>query len=381
MGELWTRPLSRRAFISGASLFAATLATGGLLTGCSSGSTPSTKAAELATKAKAGTDGAWLFTDSAGRKVALSGEVGKVAASGPYAQLMLLQLAPERLVGLSSQLSDTQTPYFPDYVASLPIFGKLYGAKNANMNFEEIIKADPDVIIDVGEKKSNIADDLDDLQQRTGLPVAFVECSFDGMTDTYTQIGQILGVEDRANELASWVSDVQKLAKKHRKAIKADGLRVVYATGEYGLNVMRAGSTHSAVLDAVGVNNVADVESSSQAEVSIEQMLNWDPDVLLLAPNSYYSGIYSDKVWAEAKCVKNGRVYEVPAQPYSWIDQPPSVQQALGVLWLGNLLYPELYDFDIVQKAREYYQLFWNCEVDEDKMRSLLANSTFAESK
>lgn len=369
--------ITRRSFVTGASLLAASLAAGTALGGCS-GDKPSTKATDLQTKLDAGEDGARLFTDGIDRAVAIPSEITKVAATGPYAQIMLLQLAPERLVGLSSQLSDTQAPYFPDYVSELPVLGKLYGGKNANMNYEEIIGADPDVIIDVGERKSSLAEDLDKLQTNTGLPVVFIECGFDTMIDAYRKMGDVLGADDHVAELVSWVSDVISLAEKHCKAIKADGLRVIYSTGEYGLNVMRADSTHSAVLDAVGVNNIADVESASQAEVSIEQMLNWDPDVLLLAPNSYYGDIYSDPVWAEAKCVKNKRVYEVPAEPYSWIDQPPSVQQALGVLWLGNLLYPKLYDFDIVEKAREYYQLFWNYDVSEDKVRELLANSTFA---
>jgi iron complex transport system substrate-binding protein len=108
--------------------------------------------------------------------------------------------------------------------------------------------------------------------------------------------------------------------------------------------------------------------------------MNWAPDVLLLSPaEGYFYDIYEDPVWAEVPAVRERRVFEVPAKPYEWLNKPPSVQTLLGLLWLGNLLVPDLYDFSITERACEFYRLFWHYALSEAEARELMANSTFLE--
>ena len=58
------------------------------------------------------------------------------------------------------------------------------------------------------------------------------------------------------------------------------------------------------------------------------------------------------------------------------MSSPPSINRVLGIYWLGNLLYPELYDYDMVEKAQEFYRLFWHCELSAEEAEQLLARST-----
>jgi iron complex transport system substrate-binding protein len=74
--------------------------------------------------------------------------------------------------------------------------------------------------------------------------------------------------------------------------------------------------------------------------------------------------------------VQEGAVYEVPYGPYNWMDRPPSVQRVLAVKWLANLLYPEVFDYDMVAEAQAFYQLFFHYELTQEEARALLANST-----
>ncbi len=53
--------------------------------------------------------------------------------------------------------------------------------------------------------------------------------------------------------------------------------------------------------------------------------------------------------------VRSGDYYEIPNLPYDWMSSPPSVNRVLGVWWLGNLLYPELYDYDMIAVAQEFF--------------------------
>ena len=74
--------------------------------------------------------------------------------------------------------------------------------------------------------------------------------------------------------------------------------------------------------------------------------------------------------------MQSGKYYEIPGLPYGWMSSPPSVNRVLGIWWLGNLLYPELYDYDMVQVAREYYGLFWHYDLTEEEARQMLSRST-----
>jgi iron complex transport system substrate-binding protein len=199
------------------------------------------------------------------------------------------------------------------------------------------------------------------------------------MADAYDALGPVLGAEERASALSAYIRDVLRQADENNARIPEGAKkRVLFGGGEYGLNVNGAGSVHAEVLEVAGAENAAvlgRVSDSGGDEVSIEQVLLWDPDVIILAPDSNYGDIFSDPLWADVRAVKEGEVYEVPEAPYNWLDRPPSVQRALGVLWLSKLLYPELCDFDMIEETMGFYRLFWNYDLSEEEARDLLKNS------
>lgn len=370
------RDITRRRFVWGAAVFGASFALP-FLGGCSGSSAPSTKAEDFRAAYEAGDAGYVLFTDSCGREVALPADVQSVSPSGSYAQIMLTTLCPEKLVSLSSRFSENQLEYLSDEIDGLPVLGRFYGGTNGDLNYEEIIRMSPDVIIDIGEPKENIAEDLDGLQEQTGLPVVFVEATLTHVAQAYRSLGQMLGCAERAEELASYADKVLDFAEGNRARIEALGLKVMYSGGPYGYDVKPKGTVHGAVLDLVGVDNVADLAGTNSTEVSPEQVMVWAPEVLLLSPaDGFFDCVYEEATWAGVPAVANRRVYEVPGEPYEWMDKPPSVQTLLGVLWLGNLLYPEVYSFDMPATVQEFYRLFWGYDLSDSAARELLANST-----
>ena len=140
-----------------------------------------------------------------------------------------------------------------------------------------------------------------------------------------------------------------------------------------------AGSVHAEAIEVTGAVNAAVLErmsGSGRDEVSIEQVMLWDPDAVILSPDSCYDDIFDDPQWSGVGAVQRGEVYEIPSGPYNWLDRPPSVQRLLGILWLGNLLYPDLYDIDMIEETRRFYALFWKREISEGEAREFLKNST-----
>ena len=69
------------------------------------------------------------------------------------------------------------------------------------------------------------------------------------------------------------------------------------------------------------------------------------------------------------------QVYLTPESPYGWLSSPPAVQRYLGMLWLGQLLYPEYAEYDLQEKVTEYYQVFYGCELTEEMYQNLIADA------
>lgn len=150
---------------------------------------------------------------------------------------------------------------------------------------------------------------------------------------------------------------------------------VYEAFEESGLCTNARGSFQGEVIDKVGGVNVADVEivaMGAGSEVSLELVINWNPDVILVETADVYRMITTDKAWAGLNAVKNGRVYKIPDVPYSCMGNPPSVNRVMGILWLGNILYPAQYGIDIKSELIDFYSLFYHVKLNDDQAAGIL---------
>ena len=318
------------------------------------------------------------FTDSAGRAVDVPLEITKIAVSGPLAQIVVFALAPDKMVGIATNWDETAVKYLDPKHYNLPVIGQLYGTKG-ELNLEELLKADPDVVIDVGEPKESIAQDMDALQEQTGIPFVHISANTATMGDTYRNLGKLLGMETEAEKLASYCEDTYAMMQDvMNKVGEENKVSLMYCMGDAGLNVVAKSSYHAEVLDMMSKNVAVVDEPSSKGtgnEVDMEQLLKWNPEVLIFAQNSVFDSVGSDATWKQLSAVSNGRYYKVPFGPYNWLGFPASVQRYLGMMWLGKLLYPEQADYDLFEKTSEFYKLFVHCDLTQAQYDELMANA------
>ena len=321
------------------------------------------------------------FTDSLGRTVTLPADITRIAPSGAVATMMLAAIAPECMVTVNATPSDRQMAFLSSNLASLPETGQMYGSK-ANLNLETLLSADPQVVIDLGDKKGDMAADLDALQEQIGIPVIFLEADLPHMAAAFRTLGGLLsGKADRGEAIASLIDRTTAMAAENAAKITDDmRVRAMYTTGEDGLGTNAAGSVQAQVLDLVGVENAVVVEDVTNKGggniISLEQLYNFDPDVILFDASSIYETVADDPAWAQLTAISTGKYYEVPGSPYSWLSGPPSMNMILGVWWLGNLVYPEVYDYDMSEMTQEIYKTLWNYDLAAEETAALLGNST-----
>lgn len=319
-----------------------------------------------------------IFTDSLGREVELPVHITRICPSGHTAQQVLLTMAPDLMVGLSQKLNGDQLKVFGGQFKDYPVFGAVLGAKD-DFNREAVAAAAPQVIIDTGEVKKDSVERLDALQEQLGIPVVFVKAYLEDYGDTYKTLGELLGREDRGNQLSEYCSSVYKTTQDAMAAIpESERVRAAYLLGENGLNAIAKTSGQAQVVDMVS-DNVAVVDNASGKgsgnEVSLEQIALWNPDLIIFQKGSVYDAVGSDPAWAGISAISSGNYYEVPNSPWCWMNNPPTVNQLLGMQWFARLLYPDAFDDSIQDVAKTYYKTMYGYDLGDEELSELLKNS------
>ena len=314
------------------------------------------------------------FTDSSGRVVEIPATIDRVAPSGAVATMFLSAFAPEKMCTVSGRPSNAQMAYLPEELASLPETGQMYGSK-ATLNLEELLASGAELVIDLGDFKDGIQEDLDALQAQIGIPVIFIEANMESMASAFRTLGKVLSMEERGEALGAFVDETMAMAAENKGKIK-DKVSVMYTTTADGLGTNAKGSTQAQGLEIVGAENDIVVENVSDKgggnQINLETAMMADPDVIIFTEESIYKEVSTLSGWKEMTAVKNGSYYMVPTMPYNWLGNPPSMNMLIGVWWLGNLLYPEYYSYSMVDKAREIYSLLWGYDLSVEEAETML---------
>ncbi len=174
------------------------------------------------------------FTDAGGRTVEIPDNVTRVLTAGPPASVLVYVLAPEKLTGWVREPSGEEKQFLLPAVRDLPTYGRLTG-QGGTANMEAVIAAKPDLIIDVGSVNPTYISLADKVQQQTGIPYVLIDGSFENSAKTLRQVGELLGVSPRAEELAAYAETTLKdLGGGLPKCRPANGRRSIMVVARKG---------------------------------------------------------------------------------------------------------------------------------------------------
>jgi iron complex transport system substrate-binding protein len=323
-----------------------------------------------------------IIVDMAGREVEIPMEIEKVYSSNPVGSLIMYTIDDKLMVGLNYDLYEEEKQYTTEYYQNLPNLGGWYGQGKTG-NIEELIKIQPNIVVQSGVNETSITS-ADELQEKLGIPVICINSDFDKLSETYRFLGEIFEQRERCESLAEYCEETIAHASEITGKIK-NKVKVYYAEETAGLNTDPAGSAHARLIDLSGGVNVADVEMASgygRTEVSMEQVIQWDPEVIIACidngytdSGSYYT-ILEKEEWSEITAVKEGRVYQTPTIPFNWFDRPPSVNTVIGLKWCQAVLYPDIVDYDIKEETKEFYELFYHVTLTDSDVDKILEVSS-----
>ncbi len=311
-------------------------------------------------------------TDATGRALAVPAQVTRVFPAGPPAAILLYTLAPDLLLGWPRANRPEECAYMLPGICARPEVGRLTGRGNT-ANLETVIGLKPDLILDVGSTRATFVSLAERVQQQTGIPYALLDGRFDAIAETYRKLGGLVHRPEAAEKFAHYADDTLKTIQARIADIAPDQRpRVYYARGPRGLVTGLGGSINVETIEMLA-QNVAGATHGGLANVSIEQVLLWNPDVIVTIDRDFAASVYGDPAWTAVEAVKHKRVHLSPKMPFGWVDFPPSVNRLIGLWWLAKILYPARFAEDMTQLTRDFYARFYHVTPSDAQIAEVLA--------
>ena len=319
------------------------------------------------------------ITDMAGRKVTVptAENIESVFSAGPVAAIFLYMVVPDKLLGWNYELNDVEKSIILDKYQDLPNFGM-----GDAVNYEAVIAANPTIAINSGKINDAMVSDCDALSESLGIPVVAVDNELNNSAEAFRFMGELLGVEDHAEELAQYAEQVFTDINALSDIPEEKKVSVYFGNGEDSLETAPRGSQHAQILDVINAVNVADLElgDGSRVQISAEQLLAWDPDVIVVngEPKADKSGssaaedILSNLDYASLKAVQDQKVYGTPNAPFSWVDRPAGPNRLIGMRWFSALIYPEYIKCDINEEIHKFFDLFYHVDLSDEQLENVL---------
>lgn len=309
--------------------------------------------------------------DMAGRRMMVPAVIKRAYSTRP-GSVTLYAVAPDLMVNRSLWMTDGAERFMSPAYLKLPLSD---GAA------EDIVRLRPEVIISYFTIDQQSIDQANRLSQKTGIPVFIVEMDMKRYPEAFASLGELLGRQEQASAMSRYLekwllplfAKADRIPEKQRK-------RVYYAEGNRGLNTDPKGSFHSQIIELVGATNVAQVNLLSgkgMSAVSMEQLLQWNPDEVIvwtgMGPSmSTCLNISADPLWQRVPAVRDRRIHQIPFLPFGWFDRPPGTNRILGAIWLAHTLYPEVYGIDIEAATREYFSVFFHRDLTDAELHEVL---------
>ncbi|HCS2914109.1 TPA: ABC transporter substrate-binding protein, partial [Shigella flexneri] len=208
--------------------------------------------------------------------------ITRIVSAGAPADLLLLAVAPEKMVGFSSfDFARQALIPLPEHIRQLPRLGRLAG-RASTLSLEGLMALHPDLVVDCGNTDETLISQARQVSEQTQIPWLLLNGKLAQSAEQLTTLGKTLGEEHRAAEQANLASHFVGEAQAFATSPAAN-LRFYAARGPRGLETGLQGSLHTEAAELLGLHNVAQIaDRHGLTQVSMENLLRWQPDIILV---------------------------------------------------------------------------------------------------
>ncbi|MGM9944751.1 MAG: ABC transporter substrate-binding protein [Lysinibacillus sp.] len=331
-----------------------------------------------------------IVKDQSGTEVTIPGEVKSIVTGGilPYFHTWYVATnSTKELVAMhpnsyNAAQNSMLAKLSPDVLNASTDF-----VKNGEPNIEELMKLNPDIYFELTTNEKAIE------QARaagiTTVGIKAIDAAAAEPLATFNSwlelTGQIANTTERADRFLEEGTKVQDEINEKIKDLTPEqkpNALMLYQLSEQAITVSGKGFFGNQWLNATGANDVAEKDVQGRKDVNMEQILSWNPEIIYLTnftpvqPEDLYNNTIEGQDWSQVAAVQNKQVYKIPLGIYRWF--PPSGDAPLMLKWLASHNQPELFDYDMNNEIRSYYKDFYDYDVTDEEIHSILNPSSDA---
>lgn len=312
------------------------------------------------------------ITDVTGRKVEVPSKITKIATAWDDFSSAILVCGDGNKMVATANVPGT-APWLNKVSSGMKNALATFGG---NFNVEDLMNNKPDVAF------VNAASGIKQKLIDSGIPtVAIKVTNFNELKNCMTLTGEVLGgnAPKRAAAYNKYFDEKINVIKKVTSTIPNDKkLKVLHMQGtDSPVVIDGVDSTIDDWITTAGGINAAQGVSGTVKEVSMEQVVKWNPDVIVLGTSgdngihTTVDQIYNDPKWKDINAVKNHRIYVNPNGMYMWDRNCP--EEALQIQWAAKTLYPDLFkNIDIIKETKSFYKQFFDYNLTDDDAQKII---------
>lgn len=302
-------------------------------------------------------------------------DIQRVISSGPPSDLLMFALAPEKMVGFSSiSLKKGHSGLFAAQWLELPVYGRLAG-RGSTLSLEQLLSYNPDLIIDTGNINDTYLSQAEKVAQQTHVPYLLMAGGLKDAPQQLMQLGEVLGVIPQAQKLGQlaqrYIDDAALFAHQNQQK----SLSFYLARGAKGLETGAKGSIHTEAIEMLGLRNVVDIPNfHGLTTVSMEQLYQWNPDIIITQYDEAIELITNSALWKGLDAITNNQLLVFSGMPFGWLDGPPGVNRLLGMRRLQSHFDKSIAE-NIKHDIAEFFTHFYHSPLTLEQVDWLMEKS------
>jgi len=316
-----------------------------------------------------------VVSDMDGKSVNLPDRTDRIFGSSPPMSYLIYALNPDKMIGLNFKARNgnnrADKAFLKPEFLSLPVIGSFHGG-GASINLETLMAYRPQLVL-LWQDDMLLNTVRKEIEKTKVQSFMIPFRKIDDMPKAFRLAGNAIGEVERGETLANYTEKIIDEVRSSVAAVKP--ARYYYAEGVDGLSTECDQSFHVEAFNFAGGSNVHKCQQSGLLgleKISFETLLTYDPDVIIVQNGSVFFDLVNDPLWQNLRAVKNGRIHLIPANPFNWIDRPPSFMRVIGIQWLASLFHPETYRIDLDQRTKDFYELFLDVKITDKQTNNLL---------
>jgi iron complex transport system substrate-binding protein len=320
-------------------------------------------------------------TDCIGRKVEVPKEVKKIGCLYAFSGHAVTMLGRgEDIAAVSNGLKRDKM-----LLTMCPSINEALRPKvNGVINIEELAKANPDVVFVDGDMARNEGE----VEKFNKFKIPFLVVEYKNIEEqkyAVKMIGKVVGNLDKAVGYEEYYDNcIEKVSSMVKDIPKEQRMRLYHSVNE----ASRTDAKDTLPAEWTEISGAVNVSVNDKLKfvdnkyfASLEQILLWNPDVIIVNEEGVDEYIINNEQWENIKAVKNDRVYKMPNGVSRW-GHPGSIETPLAILWTAKKLYPEYTEeINLEKEVKNFYSEFFNYDLSDDDIKNILSGNGMRKSK